>query len=250
MVLAPSSSVVADADRAGRRSGACTSRWRPCWRSRRPTVLRAAAARGMERTARRAGGVAARGRGSLALVTTSRVRDYRSEESIWRDTAAKAPRSALVRNNLGRALAAQGRVGRGDRGVPRGPAHRPATRRHPEQAGERAGRPGPLRGGGDGVRDRAAGGPGRSQDPQQLRARAVEAGAGRGGRARARGGRSAAAGLRTRALQPGERPHPAGRVPQAIAHLEAVTALPDEDDALRGRAARDLEAARRATPAR
>ena len=186
----------------------------------------------------------------LGVTTVSRVRDYRTEESIWRDTAAKAPRSALVRNNLGRALAAQGRVDEAIAEYREGLRIDPRHARHPQQAGQRAGRPGPLRGGGNGVRDRAAGGPGGSQDPQQLRARAVEAGAGRGGSAAPGDGRAAAAGLRARALQPGERPHPAGRVPQAIPHLEAVIALPDEDAGLRARAARDLDAARSATPAR
>jgi hypothetical protein len=41
-----------------------------------------------------------------------------------------------------------------------------------------------------------------------------------------------------------------GRAQEAVAHLEAVAALPDEDKALRARAARDLEALRRASPAR
>ena len=61
-------------------------------------------------TARRVGpalvGVAAVALGATAF---ARVLDYRTEESIWRDTVAKAPESALVRNNYGRALANLGR---------------------------------------------------------------------------------------------------------------------------------------------
>lgn len=61
-------------------------------------------------TARRVGpalaGVAAVALGAAAF---ARVLDYRTEESIWRDTVEKAPDSALVRNNYGRALANLGR---------------------------------------------------------------------------------------------------------------------------------------------
>ena len=40
---------------------------------------------------------------------SARVRDYRTEESIWRDTVEKSPGSVVVRNNYGRALANLGR---------------------------------------------------------------------------------------------------------------------------------------------
>jgi protein O-mannosyl-transferase len=46
---------------------------------------------------------------ALGAAAFARVADYRTEESIWRDTVAKAPQSALVRNNYGRALANLGR---------------------------------------------------------------------------------------------------------------------------------------------
>jgi tetratricopeptide (TPR) repeat protein len=52
--------------------------------------------------------------GVLAIVLGSaafaRVRDYRTEESIWRDTVEKSPQSVAVRNNYGRALANLGRL--------------------------------------------------------------------------------------------------------------------------------------------
>jgi protein O-mannosyl-transferase len=48
---------------------------------------------------------------ALALGTAAftRVRDFRTEESIWRDTVEKSPASVVVRNNYGRALANLGR---------------------------------------------------------------------------------------------------------------------------------------------
>jgi protein O-mannosyl-transferase len=46
---------------------------------------------------------------ALGAAAFARVLDYDTEESIWRDTVAKAPQSALVRNNYGRALANLGR---------------------------------------------------------------------------------------------------------------------------------------------
>jgi len=46
---------------------------------------------------------------ALGAVAFLRVLDYRTEESIWRDTVEKSPASALVRNNYGRALANLGR---------------------------------------------------------------------------------------------------------------------------------------------
>ena len=45
----------------------------------------------------------------LGSVAFARVLDYRTEESIWRDTVEKSPGSAVVRNNYGRALANLGR---------------------------------------------------------------------------------------------------------------------------------------------
>lgn len=46
---------------------------------------------------------------SLGAAAHARVLDFRSEESIWRDTVEKSPQSSVVRNNYGRALANLGR---------------------------------------------------------------------------------------------------------------------------------------------
>jgi Tfp pilus assembly protein PilF len=46
---------------------------------------------------------------ALGAAAFARVRDYRTEESIWRDTVEKSPGSVVVRNNYGRALANLGR---------------------------------------------------------------------------------------------------------------------------------------------
>ena len=45
---------------------------------------------------------------ALAILTFDRNEDYRSEVSIWRDTAVKAPRNQRAHNNLGLALATSG----------------------------------------------------------------------------------------------------------------------------------------------
>jgi tetratricopeptide (TPR) repeat protein len=47
---------------------------------------------------------------ALAVATASRNLDYRSEESIWRDTALKLPSNARAHNNLGQALFRRGDV--------------------------------------------------------------------------------------------------------------------------------------------
>jgi tetratricopeptide (TPR) repeat protein len=68
-------------------------------------VVRAAGA------SRRVVGPALVGVATVALGATAfaRVLDYRTEESIWRDTVEKSPDSSVVRNNYGRALANLGR---------------------------------------------------------------------------------------------------------------------------------------------
>lgn len=48
--------------------------------------------------------------GLFGAMTIARNADYRSEVSIWQDTARKRPRSARAHNNLGSALAAEGRL--------------------------------------------------------------------------------------------------------------------------------------------
>jgi tetratricopeptide (TPR) repeat protein len=55
----------------------------------------------------RAGGAAAV---ALALATLARNHDYRSDEAIWRDTAAKLPTNARAHNNLGQALFRLGEI--------------------------------------------------------------------------------------------------------------------------------------------
>ena len=89
-------------------SGGCTSRWRRSSASRSWAPTRASsvwrAPRVPARARRRRG---ARGRTGQAAF--ARVLDYRTEESIWRDTVEKSPGSAVVRNNYGRALANLGR---------------------------------------------------------------------------------------------------------------------------------------------
>ena len=46
----------------------------------------------------------------LGFLTTQRNEDYRSQVSIWSDTVAKQPENARAHNNLGNALAADGRL--------------------------------------------------------------------------------------------------------------------------------------------
>jgi tetratricopeptide (TPR) repeat protein len=46
---------------------------------------------------------------ALGTAAFTRVHDFRTEESIWRDTVEKSPASVVVRNNYGRALANLGR---------------------------------------------------------------------------------------------------------------------------------------------
>lgn len=46
---------------------------------------------------------------ALGAAAHARVRDFRTEESIWRDTVEKSPASSVVRNNYGRALQNLGR---------------------------------------------------------------------------------------------------------------------------------------------
>ncbi|MEN6457848.1 MAG: tetratricopeptide repeat protein [Thermoguttaceae bacterium] len=46
---------------------------------------------------------------TLGTLTFERNKDYRSELAIWQDTAAKSPRNARAHNNLGNAIAAEGR---------------------------------------------------------------------------------------------------------------------------------------------
>ena len=186
----------------------------------------------------------------LAVTTAVRVRDYRSEEAIWRDTAAKSPRSALVRNNLGRALAAQGRV---DEAVAE---YREALRIDPRHAATLSKLGNALADQGrfeEAAREYAAA---LEADPRDHKTRNNYA------RVLLKLGRVEAG---VRELEAAARLRPdyglarynlagilvrLGRAPEAVAHLEAVAALPDEDDALRARAARDLEALRRASPAR
>jgi tetratricopeptide (TPR) repeat protein len=47
---------------------------------------------------------------ALGWLSWQRLGDYRSVLAIWTDTAAKAPRSPVARNNLGMALALDGRI--------------------------------------------------------------------------------------------------------------------------------------------
>ena len=186
----------------------------------------------------------------LGITTVARVRDYRTEESIWRDTAAKSPRSALVRNNLGRALAAQGRI---DEAIAE---YREGLRIDPRHAATRS----KL---GNALADQ-----GRFEEAATEYAAALQEDPGdhkthnNFARALLRLGRVEEG---VQHLETAARLRPdyglarynlanvlirLARVPQAIPHLEAVIALPDEDAGLRARAARDLDAVRSATPAR
>jgi tetratricopeptide (TPR) repeat protein len=186
---------------------------------------------------------------ALAVLTVARVRDYRTEESIWRDTAAKSPASALVRNNLGRALAAQGRA---DEAIAE---YREGLRIDPRHAAT-------LSKLGNALADQ-----GRFEEAAREYAKALEVDP----RDHKTHNNHARVLLRLGRVEDGVRELEAaarlrpdygiarynlagilvrlGRAPEAVAHLEAVAALPDEDAALRARAARDLEALRRG-PAR
>ncbi|HET9315092.1 MAG TPA: tetratricopeptide repeat protein [Vicinamibacteria bacterium] len=186
----------------------------------------------------------------LAVTAAARVRDYRTEESIWRDTVAKSPRSALVRNNLGRALAAQGRT---DEAIAE---YREGLRIDPRHAATRSKLGNALAEEGRFEEAAAEYAAALDVDPRDHRTHNNYA------RVLLRLGRVEAG---VRELEAAARLRPdyglarynlasmlvrLGRAPEAIPHLEAVAALPDEDQALRARAARDLEALRRASPAR
>jgi tetratricopeptide (TPR) repeat protein len=181
----------------------------------------------------------------LGVVAAARVRDYRTEESIWRDTVAKSPRSALVRNNMGRALAAQGRpdeaIAEYREGLRIDPAHA-ATR---SKLGNALADQGRFE---DAAREyeQALRGEPNDHKTRNNYARVLL----RLGRAD-EGVRELEAAVRLRPDYGLARYNLAsvllrmGRVRDALPHLEAVAAQ-DEDEALRARAARDLEAARRA----
>ena len=186
----------------------------------------------------------------LGVTTVVRVRDYRTEESIWRDTAAKSPRSALVRNNLGRALAAQGRV---DEAIAE---YREGLRIDPRHAATRSKLGNALADQGRFAEAATEYATALQEDPGDHKTHNNYA------RALLRLGRVEEG---VRHLETAARLRPdyglarynlanvlirLGRVPQAIPHLEAVIALPDEDAGLRARAARDLDAVRSAPPAR